>query len=69
MENKGSGGVPQANVTSGHRVLIRLKHSRATDAVIETSLPDSLEDFDDALARGDLEELRAKLDRLARAPG
>jgi len=39
------------------RTRIRLKHSLSADEEIHTTLPDSLEMFEDALARGDLEEL------------
>jgi len=44
------------------RVFIRLKHSLAADEEINTVLPDTLEEFDDALARGELRELKAGLD-------
>jgi hypothetical protein len=43
------------------RVLIRLKHSLAADEEINAVLPDTLEEFDDALARGELRELKASL--------
>ena len=40
-------------VTKAARSLIRLKHSLAADEEINAVLPDTLEEFDDALARGD----------------
>jgi len=44
------------------RVLIRLKHSLAEGEEIHTVPPDTLEEFDDALARGELSELKSGLD-------
>ena len=49
-------------VTKAARSLIRLKHSLAADEEINAVLPDTLEEFDDALARGELKQLRASLD-------
>ena len=44
------------------RTLIRLKHSLAADQELNDVLPDTLGEFDEALARGELRELRASLD-------
>jgi len=43
------------------RVRIRLKHSLAAGEEIHAMLPDTLERFEVALARGDLKELGARL--------
>ena len=43
------------------RTIIRLKHSLAADEEINAVLPDTLAEFDEALARGELKELRATL--------
>jgi hypothetical protein len=52
----------RAKVTNATRTLIRLKHSLAAGVKINAMLPDTLEEFDDALARGELRELKASLD-------
>jgi hypothetical protein len=44
------------------RTLIRLKHSLAADEEINTVLSDTLKEFDEALARGELKELKFLLD-------
>jgi hypothetical protein len=44
------------------RVIVRLKHSLAADEEINAVMPDTLEEFDEALARGELRELKAGLD-------
>ena len=43
------------------RMRVRLKNSLVADLEIHTVLPDSLEEFEEALTRGDLEELRTRL--------
>jgi hypothetical protein len=43
-------------------VIVRLKHSLAADEEINAVMPDTLEEFDEALARGELRELKAGLD-------
>jgi hypothetical protein len=52
----------RAKITKASRSLIRLKHSLAADEEINAILPDTLEEFDEALARGELRELKAGLD-------
>ena len=52
----------RAKVTKAARTLIRLKHSLAADEEINAVLPDKLEEFDEALARNELKELKAGLD-------
>ena len=51
----------RAKITKAARTLIRLKHSLAADEEINDVLPDTLDEFDDALARGELKELKAGL--------
>lgn len=43
------------------RVLVRLKHSLAADEEINAVLPDKLEEFDEALPRGERKEAKANL--------
>lgn len=45
-------------ITKATRTLIRLKHSLAADEEINSVLPDTLEEFNEALARGTLKDLR-----------
>lgn len=49
------------NTAKAVRALVRLKHSLAADTEINTVLPDTLEEFDEALARGELKGLTADL--------
>ena len=51
----------KAKITKAARTLIRLKHSLAADEEINAVLPDTLAEFDEALAKGELKELRAGL--------
>lgn len=48
-------------ITKATRTLIRLKHSLAADEEINRVLPDTLQEFTQALSRGELKELRANL--------
>lgn len=43
------------------RSLVRLKHSLAADVELNELLPDTLAEFNDALARGELLELQVGL--------
>lgn len=52
----------RAKVTKAARTLIRLKHSLAADEEINAILPDTLAEFDEALARNELKGLKAGLD-------
>lgn len=47
-----------------YRTRIRLKHSLAAGEEIHTVLPDSLAEFEEALARGGIEELRVSVKAL-----
>ena len=49
----------QPEITKATRARIHLKHSLAADQEINSVLPDTLDEFEAALARGDLEELNA----------
>lgn len=49
-------------VAKAARTLIRLKHSLAADEEINAVLPDTLAEFDEALARGDVKKLVSGLD-------
>lgn len=51
----------KANIAKATRTLIRLKHSLAADVEINSVLPATLEEFDEALANGELKQLRAGL--------
>lgn len=44
-------------VTKIMRTVIRLKHSLAADEELNARLPDTLDEFDAALARGELKQL------------
>jgi hypothetical protein len=46
------------------RSLIRLRHSLAADRELNDRLPDTLAEFDEAVARGELRDLEARLDDL-----
>lgn len=62
MRKKTPAEMEKAKITKATRTLIRLKHSLAADEEINAVLPDSLAEFDAALARGELKELKASLD-------
>jgi len=48
-------------VAKAARTIIRLKHSLAADEEINAILPDTLAEFDAALAKGELKEVKASL--------
>ena len=62
MRKKSPAEMERAKVTKTARTLIRLKHSLAADEELNDVLPATLEEFDEALARGELRELKAGLD-------
>lgn len=62
MRKKTPAEMERAKVTKTARTLIRLKHSLKADEEINSILPDTLEEFDEALARGELKELKAGID-------
>lgn len=61
MKKKTTAELKKSQLTKATRTLIRLKHSLAADEEINTVIPDTLAEFDDALARGELKELVADL--------
>lgn len=61
MKKKTPAELERAKIAKATRTLIRLKHSLAADEEINAVLPDTLDEFDDALARGELRELKAGL--------
>lgn len=61
MRKKTPAEMEKARLTKAARSLIRLKHSLKADEEINSVLPDTLAEFDEALARGELKELRANL--------
>ena len=62
MRKKTPAEMERAKVAKTARILVRLKHSLRADEELNTMLPDTLEEFDAALARGELKSLRASLD-------
>lgn len=62
MRKKSPAEMEKAKLTKTARSLIRLKHSLAADEELNAVLPDTLAEFDEALARGELRELRTSLD-------
>ena len=61
MRKKTDVEMERQKVTKATRTLIRLKHSLAADEEINNILPDTLDEFDDAIANGKLLELKADL--------
>ena len=61
MRKKTDAEVEKAGIAKATRALIRLKHSLAADVEINSVLPGTLEEFDEALAKGELKQLRAGL--------
>ena len=61
MRKKTPSEMERDRVTKTARAIIRLKHSLAADEEINSILPDTLEEFDDALANGELKALKAGL--------
>jgi hypothetical protein len=62
LRKKKPAEMEKAKIMKATRTLIRLKHSLAADEEINAVLPDTLEEFDAAHARGELKELKAGLD-------
>lgn len=61
MRKKTTAEMEKSKLTKAARSLIRLKHSLAADEEINAVLPDTLEEFDAALSRGELKELKSSL--------
>ena len=62
MRKKTPAEMERHKLTKSARTLIRLKHSLKADEEINAVLPDTLEEFEAALAKGELKGLTAKLD-------
>lgn len=56
---KASAAMPSPHDRNVMRTRVRLRHSLLADAEIHTAMPATLEDFERALSRGGLEELKA----------
>lgn len=61
MRKKTPAEMEKAKIAKAARTLIRLKHSLAADEEINEVLPDTLSEFDDALNKGDLLQLKTDL--------
>lgn len=61
MRKKTAAEMERAKIAKATRTLVRLKHSLAADEEINAVLPDTLAEFEEALARGELKELKAGL--------
>lgn len=61
MKRKTPAELERAKVAKATRALVRLKHSLAADEELNSVLPNTLEEFDEALARGELKALEADL--------
>lgn len=57
MRKKKPEEMQRQSVVKATRTLIRLKHSLAADEEINATLPDTLKEFDDALANRELKRL------------
>lgn len=60
MRKKTDEEMERAKVVKTTRTVIRLKHSLAADEEINAVLPDTLDEFEAALARGELKGLTGK---------
>lgn len=66
MRKKTPVEMEKANIAKTTRTLVRLKHSLAADEEINTVLPDTISEFDKAVARG---EVKSAAKRIAEALG
>lgn len=57
MRKKTPAEMERARITKATRSIIRLKHSLRADEEINAVLPDTLDEFEEALARGELKGL------------
>jgi hypothetical protein len=62
MNRKSEAEMNRAAITKITRTMVRLKHSLAADEEINRLLPDRIDEFDAALARGELLELKPSLE-------
>lgn len=61
MKRKTPVEMERARIAKAARTLIRLKHSLAADEEMNEVLPDTLEAFDEAISRGEVQRLTAGL--------
>jgi arginine/lysine/ornithine decarboxylase len=61
LKKKSPADLKKAQIAKATRALVRLKHSLAADEEINSILPDTLGEFDEAYANGELKELVAGL--------
>lgn len=61
MRKKTRPEMEKAKIVKATRTLIRLRHSLAADEQLNEILPDTLAEFDEALARGELKKLKSDL--------
>ena len=61
MRKKSEIEMERSKITKAARTLIRLKHSLAADEELNSVLPDTLAEFDEAVAKGELKKLRSGL--------
>jgi hypothetical protein len=62
LKKKTPAEIEKAALAKTARTVIRLKHSLAADEEINAVLPDTLIEYEEALARGELKGLRVGLD-------
>lgn len=61
MRKKSPAEMEKAKIAKATRTIVRLKHSLQADEELNDILPDTLAEFDEALANGTLKELKASL--------
>lgn len=64
MQRKTEVEMNRASLAKTARALVRLRHSLAADEEINDLLPGTLQEFDDAVAQGELKSVRARLDEI-----
>lgn len=69
MKRKTPAELERYKVGKATRALVRLKHSLAADEELNEVLPNTLEEFDEALARGELKALEADITDVLGAEG
>lgn len=62
MRKKTEAELRRAGIIKTTRTLVRLKHSLRVDEELNELLPETLREFDEALARGELHDVIANLE-------
>lgn len=62
MRKKTEAELRRAGIAKTTRTLVRLKHSLRADEELNELLPETLREFDEALARGELRDVIANLE-------